>query len=474
MPGPRVQLVLFVLIVVAAVLRILATRNDLWLDELISLKIAQSVKTAWQIFTTVHSDNNHYLNTTYLYFVKGYADGAACRYLSVLWGVELVPAGYWLLARRSQLEALLLAGLLAFSYPLIHFSSEARGYSGALLGLVLACGAVSRWLAEDRRLFFLRTIYSAGMVLALLSHLTAALVWFAFVAGSLIAVVGRPQRGKWLGQWVAFNTLPAVVLLVLYFFDLRYLSELGGSPMSVPYGLSRLLALGMGWPAKDANSVSILIVPLAALIVWQLSRERKSGEALWILLAAVYVLPLLCTLAMRPTFFSPRYFLVLLPFFYVPLAMLAARLARVPRGRVAVGLLLALFLAGQARLYVEFLQVGRGQYRAALTYMMEHSGAADVTVASNQDFRARVELAYYVPRTMGRRQLLYGPAEGTGSFQPEWYILHQEGYEAPAAEQWTGPGQTHWYRAAYFGASELSGQAWTVYHREPTNYPASH
>lgn len=498
----RIQWMLLILIMIAAALRIHATSNDLWLDELISLKIAQSVKSPWQIFTTVHSDNNHYLNTIFLYLIKGHTDGGADRYFSVLLGIGLIPAGYWLLARRSRWEGLLLGTLLAFSYPLIHFSSEARGYSGAVLGLMLGCAALTRWMAaalenqtschsderseeesavlsrrasaQNRFLaplgmtnpMLLGAIYSAGIVLALLSHLTAALVWFALAAGSLISVAGRPRRAKWIGQWAAFNTLPAAVLLALYFLDLRYLSELGGSPMGVLHALNRLLALGLGWPMKDAVSVWIVLLPLAAVILRQLREEKKTGEPLWILLAGIYVVPLLCTLAIRPTFFSPRYFLVVLPFFYASLAMLLARLARVQTGRLAVALLLVIFFAGHMRLYAQFLQVGRGQYGAALTYMMAHTNSDDVTVASNQDFRSRFELAYYVPRVMGRRQLLYGPAEGKGSFQPEWYILHEEGYEAPGPEQWVGPGQTQWHRAAYFGASELSGQAWTIYRRQ--------
>ena len=141
-------LLLAILIVAAAVLRVLATHNDLWLDEIISLGIADQVKSPWQIFNTVHNDNNHYLNTMYLYFVKGQTYPPVYRYLSVMFGVGLVPAGYWLLARRSRVEAVIFAGLLACSYPLIHFSSEARGYSGALLGSVLACAALAQWLVQ--------------------------------------------------------------------------------------------------------------------------------------------------------------------------------------------------------------------------------------------------------------------------------------------------------------------------------------
>src|ERR1051326_8442308 len=142
-------LVLIALIILAAAVRIIATHNDLWLDELISLRIANAVKSSWQIFTAVHQDNNHYLNTLYLYFVKAQNYSPVYRYLSVLWGVALVPAGYWLLSRRSQVEGLILGGLLGCRCPLIHFSSEARGYAGALLGSVMACAALSRWLADE-------------------------------------------------------------------------------------------------------------------------------------------------------------------------------------------------------------------------------------------------------------------------------------------------------------------------------------
>ena len=144
-------LLLAALIVLAAIVRVIATHNDLWLDELISLRIANAVKTPWQIFSNVHSDNNHYLNTLFLYVASKRNYAPAYRWLSVLWGVLLVPAGYWLMVRRSRVEAVILAGLLACSYPLIHFSSEARGYSGALLGSVLACAAIARWMTRTDR-----------------------------------------------------------------------------------------------------------------------------------------------------------------------------------------------------------------------------------------------------------------------------------------------------------------------------------
>ena len=220
-------LLLAALIVLAAIMRVIATHNDLWLDELISLRIANAVKTPWQIFSNVHSDNNHYLNTLFLYFAKKQSYAPAYRWLSVLWGVLLVPAGYWLLVRRSRMEAVILAGLLACSYPLIHFSSEARGYSGALLGSVLACAALARWMMRTDRgresfLFGigLRIGLSAGDSLAFdrLRDLVLAGRGIAYHAGT----ASRPDE---MDISMGGTQFPSTsIFAALYFFDLRFLT----------------------------------------------------------------------------------------------------------------------------------------------------------------------------------------------------------------------------------------------------------
>ena len=458
------------LVAFAAMVRIIAAHNDLWLDEIISLQIAKAVKTPWQIFSAVHSDNNHHLNTLYLYFVRAQDSAPVYRYLSLLWGVALVPAGYWLLARRSRVEAVILAGLLACSYPLIHFSSEARGYSGALFGSMLACAALTRWMAEtgeSRRSFFLGLTYGMAMVVAILSHLTACLVWLPLTLGSLLVLLERPGRMKWLLRWAGVNLLPAFVLAALYFFDLRFLTELGGQPMTVLHGLGRMLALAIGWPAKDAATVCVVLVPLIGLTIWQLTAESKAKEPLAILLALIYLVPLACMLLLQPAFFSPRYFLVVVPFFYVPLAMLLARLVERRTGQLALAGLLMLFVTGQTYLYATFVRVGRGQFTAAIEYMLAHNSSTQLSLSSNQDFRSSVELSYFAPRLLHDRHLVYVPRDRQGSAPTDWFILHQEGYEASGPATLKQPGQPTWYRTAYFGASELSGQAWTIYSHQP-------
>ena len=184
--------------------------------------------------------------------------------------------------------------------------------------------------------------------------------------------------------------------------------------MTVWHALGRLLALGLGWPAKDAASVWIVSVPLMGLIVWQLAAERKSEEPLAVLLTMIYLVPILCVVIMQPSFFSSRYFLVILPFLYVPLAMLLARLVTVQSGRIAIVTVLALFLAGQTHLYTQFLQVGRGQFTVALQYMTAHTQSSQLKLASDQDFRSSVELAYFAPKVLNNQQLLYVTRDSRG------------------------------------------------------------
>lgn len=457
------------LMVAALALRVWGTHNELWLDELISLRLAKSIKTPWQVFTAIHRDNNHYLNTLCLFFLRGHESVPTLRYFSVLCGVVLVGAGYWLLANRSRVEAVILASLLAFSYPLIHISSEARGYAGAMLGTVLACAALERWLAGKRPSFCLGLLYGLASAFAILSQLTSCLVWLPLSAASLLMVGNRPNRTRWIWLWAALNLLPGLALAALYFLDLRFVTPMGATPMTVGHGLSRLLALGIGWPAKDAITVWIPMAPLIVLIARQLRIENESGATLPMLIAPIYLIPLVGVVFVRPLFFSARYFLVILPFIYVYLAILLARLTGSRMGRIALFAILALFLAGQGSLYRTFLQLGRGQIRAALEYMSDQTTAPEISVTSNQDFRSAVELSYFSPRVLKDRQLLLYVTAGRDRslLKPEWYIMHEEGSDAPGPAVLTEAGRPIWRRAGYFGASELTGQAWTLYHRRP-------
>ncbi len=58
-----------VILLISAALRFLGAQGDLWLDEIWTLDIASNIDHAYLIFWGPYLDNNHFLNTYYIYLV---------------------------------------------------------------------------------------------------------------------------------------------------------------------------------------------------------------------------------------------------------------------------------------------------------------------------------------------------------------------------------------------------------------------
>ena len=105
---------------------LVAATGDLWLDEIWSIRVAQAARIPTEILTRFHHDNNHVLNTLFLWFVGVQSTLFIYRLLAVASGmVALLLVGY--LARAwGSAEILLSVALTGFSYPLVLYFSEAR------------------------------------------------------------------------------------------------------------------------------------------------------------------------------------------------------------------------------------------------------------------------------------------------------------------------------------------------------------
>src|SRR3954452_10860912 len=116
-------------IVLAIVLRIWASLDDFWLDEIWSWVKAMQLKSPLEVFTRVHHDNNHHLNTLVLYAIGRDAPFYLYRLPAVLAGIGTVLLCGWVArpwGRPAAVTAILLTGC---SFLLIEYSSEARGYA---------------------------------------------------------------------------------------------------------------------------------------------------------------------------------------------------------------------------------------------------------------------------------------------------------------------------------------------------------
>jgi hypothetical protein len=444
-------------------LRYFGCLNDLWLDELISIHTAHSLHSWTQVFTSVHMDNNHYLNTLYLYLVGPQPYWPIYRFLSLFFGTLTIWAAYWSLKNRSQVQALLFATLIAFSYPLVHFSSEARGYSGAVLACVLAFGLLQRWLAaptvEESAQW--GALYSGSLVFGLLSHLTFLFVAVALALFSIIAT--RHRRGT-VAANATIHIAPALSFLVLAYLDFRGFFTLGGTQSTAIHELSRLLANVIGWPLHDAYSAWIIGLPLFFFVAFQLSRRpRNIDSSLFLVLAAILIL---FAVANKPSFVAQRYFLVFVPFGYCALAIAMSRMRR-----TMVVAPLGLLIVGNISLYAHFLKDGRGHYQAALHLIAQKSTVTELRIASDQKFRAGVELDFY-QRTLPPLYTIRIIPKASAEVHPDWLITHDDAFAPPRPDVLTGTSGKA-IKVAYFGCSELSGEAWTVYRLYPSTAESS-
>ena len=78
------------------------------------------------------TDNNHLLNTLWIYAVGDRPTWFAYRLFSILTGSAAIAATGLALRRVGRVESLVAAVLVAASYPMIVYSSEARGYAPAV------------------------------------------------------------------------------------------------------------------------------------------------------------------------------------------------------------------------------------------------------------------------------------------------------------------------------------------------------
>jgi hypothetical protein len=462
------------LVVVAALIRGVAAHGDLWLDELWSLSFAREMRTPLEVWTSIHHDNNHALNTLYLFAVVhmagAHVPSILFRLLSLVSGIALLP-----LLFRSEYDAATTASwprawiatiLCACSFLAILYSSEARGYAPVALFAVLAYAQVRRGRvvsAGDRLAF------AAACALGLLSHLT-----FVFAYAGLFAwtarLAGRGQKLTWR-SWIALHQFPVAFIIADYLLDARHLAYGGGPAFSMSEVVRRALSVALGGPdagmwAIVAATYTICLIAVGLVLTW-----REQGDEAIFFTTTVILAPVAVLAVYRARFLDVRYFFVLLPFVWLLAGRtLALVRSRGPMGRFVVAALLAMSVAGNATHVARSIRDGRGHYGDAVSVMSAMSSSSDILVAGDQDFSARLLLEYYGETLAPPHRIIFVPASSPHRRDAEWYITHT--YEAPAAVPapvlTTEEGETYtWVRSFPYGGQ--SGFNWFLYkHQRPT------
>ncbi len=93
--------------------------------------MASSLSSPVGILTRLTHDNNHPLNSLFLWLVGPTPHWVAYRALAVICSGGTLVLTLLLSRRRGPLEAVASVTLMAASYPLVVYGSEARGYAPA-------------------------------------------------------------------------------------------------------------------------------------------------------------------------------------------------------------------------------------------------------------------------------------------------------------------------------------------------------
>ena len=461
----RYPAALVALTLLGAALRFYAAQGDLWLDEIWTLNLLERAHSFADVFIGLHHDNNHVANSAWLWLLGPDAPVPLMRLAAVVFGVLAIPAAAAASRRYCDAAGLLAAFVFATSYFFVHYGSEARGYAGMTLAVLLAYGAVDAILVEGatrRRLLVLAAAIGFGTF----SHLTMIEATAALV---LTAALRARRRG--VGRAVAIAAVAGLASLpALFCFVYGALApdfQVGAMvPLSLQIfaeGVSGMARATLGVPRGVDDYAILAAAALLALgLLAVLPADRRVFPAI-----AVFGLPLLHAAAALPSQQYPRFHSTAA----IGLALLAAegcaalyRAGAWPRWAAIV--LLSGFVAGDALQLADFYRYGRGHYADAVRIMAERREAPYAVDFARGETKAVV--AYYA-RRLGVAATPVAPADWCASPPVFLLVVDLPDAKAEHAERRSaGPQDCReaFLRRGIFPASGLSGFAWTLYERE--------
>ena len=293
------------------VVRLFAASGDLWLDEIWSLELVGKLTSIDQVFWRINHDNNHFLNSAWLYLTGPDSSPLVQRGLSIAFGVATIFAAAAVVADRGR-PAQFAAGLLfAVSYPIVHYGSEARGYSGLVLFTLLSVFFLERRLDNRGSALAL----AAAILFGFLSHLTmletvvvlvAWTAWVRFRSGE--GAVRAGMGTVWIFVPPFFAVLPLALCIVIG-AKMSGFTVGGSSPFSFEAfasGYGGIIRYLFGLPSWMPDwGLIFAVCCLVCLSAWKWPCRRAS-----LYVIGIVGLPLLMMQVRLPNLEFPRYFLV--------------------------------------------------------------------------------------------------------------------------------------------------------------------
>jgi hypothetical protein len=383
-PGKPVLAAIALVTIAGALLRIASAQGDLWLDEIWSFRLIGQVQSASDIVFALPYDNNHVLNSLWLKLVGASAPPLVARLPAIIFGSLCAPVAARIGARIGPAAAIAFAAIFAFDYALVHYGSEARGYSGLILALLIAFDALEDILdgVSPRRN---QAVFALAIAFGTFSHLTMLEPTGILCLAAALRLL---QSGGWrlstldralpIFVAAAAGTAPALVCLAISLAPGVVHTGLATpfSPEVFLEGLGRMAGATIGLPDgpfdPKATAVMLLIAGACSLGLLCLVPPRRR----YFYLLAILGLPVLHAALHLPNQQGSRFHLTAA----IALALLAAEAwARAWTGGGAARVVALAagfgFLTCQYESLSAFLRLQRGHFAEATAFMSERGPA---------------------------------------------------------------------------------------------------
>jgi len=454
-------------LLLAGALMVAAARGDLWLDEIWSMSFARQAKSWSDVLVRFRHDNNHVLNTLYLYCFRECSEPLVLRLLAIASGVaSVLLIGVAARQRWGRAEALVGMVLLATSHPMLLYFSEARGYAPAVAFGLAAYVTIGP--DPERRRFPRIAAFWLASLLGILAHATFVILSVALAAWHLALEIERrrPWRAA-VTRLVAWHAPPLLAFAGWHALFLRGMEIGGGDESSTGAVVGQLAALVVGLPDSPGFRAAAVVVALGVAIAGIVALRRRRDAQTSFFPIVLLLSPAAMLGLARPSVLYFRYLLVIVPFFLLLSSRLLGGGLRSPSRRwrgAALGIVVAL-VAAQGPRVARLLLLGRGQYGAALEQIARESTGPIVRVGSDHDFRNRLVFDWYAPRVAGGDRLRYVEQSRWKSEPPDWILRHSQDLDATFPATWSLRGGGEFRLRGEVRFCGISGWNWFLFRR---------
>ncbi len=443
---------LFSVLVIGIGLRVLFLDTDLWLDEVWSVTLARTMSGPLDAFRMHESDNNHLLNTLWLWLVDPAQSFILYRLLSLLSGLATIFLLFILGCEYSFVTGFCIGAFAATSYYFCLFSTEARGYAPLLFASALAYYA-----CKNSSVTSWRRIYPFACLFGFLSHGT---FYFVFAALLCADILTHPTTTRLKRHLLSLSL--GIGILCLFYLQL----PAGSGPFySYADVFTEFLSSAIGLGPYSRSHIPLRLTAcliLIGLLIYTLRDARIDGFTRRFCIILFVMCPL-ASIFINPRVLFARYFLCMLPFIYLLLALFITRLAQESRTAAKVcGGICFLMITGANLISSGFFltQGGRGSYQTVVDLIA--LTPEPKTVAGDHDFRNSLMLNFYKERR-DARTLAYVLSD-VKDIWPTWYLAQTQDLEF--LPEYTVKLNGREYTAAgTFPYGGDSGATWILYHR---------